>query len=1500
MRRANGLTSRAGVAIITAVALLCGFLAPAPAWADDPDTPIEWTNELLLDPPSRPAIVVVPSTTITGTLSLNTTTGAISGISGLDSSGLGSQCMFQIFGGASSAIPYQSCIGSNTTNGQSVAIPGAPDRMLSGTHPSLQWIVAEARDHIASVYSVPVDDRIDAFAQDQIRAYVLIRLIGIADKEAYGQPLTANERMALGWMNDRLIQPEQLIADAAYKEWQSWSNQRCWYSPPQAPAWIAQPRGLPQNVRDYCGNSRSFGNLFTFAATPSVEDFRTWGLYRVAGESNLITLAGPDQQGPMVGTMAGYAQLAGFGAGVAAGAAVYAGLAASSAAATSVAVAMGSAVATGTPQLAAWIATQAAQSAAVGVGAGTAAATIVVISLVTLVVSSIQFHESQQIGPTLAAEATAAGASDDPLGLRVLQAQNAGKPFPQDLADNPPAYRVNGIENRLASLVANNVAVGSERTGTWADADHTTFDQRFRLGANTVNQVTIPKADGTTSTVWFSKGWIIEQDSDGVRRPTLTLDYVNAEGDTEQAWRHGDSFYVLTYHEDSNQTATTTTRKGPLHFQGQSLLVDLAEREEELVGGARPGAAGLLVPGTPVHLRPNPYHANGNFDLEDFLDGYVYAWKVNRIDEDGTVTPLTFDYRPQGSNSNYGARFIPDRAGSYSATVTITKPGDPEAIPVTGQVEFQITEPDVTIPLLALHDDGVAQLRVQMRLEQRTAVEGQIDVQVQWPGQIDSDEPGPVTSVTVTCLRYDAVTCNTPDSDLSNDFGTALQHTLSPESDLTDGVVVTVSTPGGATRTQRLEIDQSLHLGFVEGPGLKDGQHGGIFFDRRLTSITLPAAVEGNMPNYAVAAVANLNGAEDVWIVDPETNAPGLAIDLFPDTEKVGRFLASVDEHDGQWLLTVRAVPVSDDIGSVTVPISVEASDGRRANLRVSINVLVAPDDKYRGVLHDDIEGPSFVVARLPELIPDIAGGAANWDAYAGEVCVGLDGHSLCGPVAEIVGDGDNPFPFEKLLPRGITPGIHRASTWLPQASEQVWDTPVIVPFALSSSPPVVSGLSWDTATVQATITPGTTTGTSTPVPLARVECALDGGAWVACFAGGDDATWSPGSLSAGQHELLLRVYDTAGNYATHTLGFDRDAPAFEEAETWVDPPQQFGNVVTIYDSGPGTEYVDVATSTVLAPGNHQVTDTLTVRAQALPGYRILPGVTREWTFTVDPGLIVVPVVPAPIVNDNLMLLPWPWPAGVTYTDRYGWPYEAGSYRLWEGESDTVVFARPAEGYTFTASAVTEWYFNYTEEVPRTLGLSDASVQQSKPVGGTFERYVVIVRDADGAPVAGQAVIFEIAQGATFGEGGPSLSQVASDSNGIAATSFPVIATSVGPVTATARLARGDAVPLGQRTVAPSSPASAEVVVQPEVVGGRIRLVFEITNTSAIPVSAQLRTRYGTKAVPSFASGAKATVVVNTGLRDVPAGEAVLALTSAAGTHEIAVPYPAADATPAS
>ncbi|HMR49811.1 MAG TPA: Ig-like domain-containing protein, partial [Arachnia sp.] len=1338
----------------------------------------------------------------------------------------------------------------------------------------------------------------------QIRAYVMTRLLGIADKEAYGQALTANERMALGWLNERLIQPEQLIAKAAHEEWQRWSNLRCAYAPPQAPSWVPQPLGLPQNVRDYCNNSRSFANIFTFAATPSVEDFRTWGLYRVARESGLALL-GPDltsagAEGATVGTIGAYVQLGGFAAGVAAGTAVYAGLAASSVAATAVATAMGSSIAASIPAFPAWIAAGPAMSAAAGVTAGAAVVTTVLISLVTLAVSSVQFHEMQQIGPTLAASAAATAATDDPLGLRALQAQNVGKPFPQDVLAHPPAYRTNGIESRLASLVANNVAVGSERTGTWLDAEHTTFDLRFRQGTQNVNQVTIPKADGTTSTVWFSKGWFIEEDSAGVRRPTLSLDYINAQGRPEQAWRSGDSFYVLTYHEGPDKTASVTTRTGALHFQGQSLLVDLAEREEELVGGVRPGAAGLLLPGVPVHLRPNPYHANGNFSLEDFLDGYVYTWQVNRVHADGTATPVTFDYRAQGSNARYGARFIPTSPGAYSATVTVTKPGDPEAVPLTGRVDFQISEPDVTIPVLALHDDGRTQLRVQMQLEQKTGLEGQIDVQVQWPGLIGSDDPGPVTSVTVTCLRYDFVTCTTPDSDLSNEFGTALRHTLSPESDLTDGVIVTVSTPGGATRTQRLEIDQSLRLAFEEGPGLREGQQGGIFFHPRLTSLTVPAAVEDNIAAYAVAAVANVNDAEYVSIIDPETNGPAAAVDLFPDGDKAGRFLASVDERDGRWLLFIGATPRPDDIGSVTVPISVWASDGRRANIRVTINTLVAPDDKYRGVLNNDINPLDFTVDHLPAMTPDIAGGAAEWDAYDGEVCLGLDGQSLCGPVAEIVGDGDNPFPFDKLLPRGFERGPHRASVWLPEGSDQAWEIPVSVTFALRSSPPVVAGLSWDTTVLHATITPGAHNDTGAPIPLDRVECTLDGGAPVTCFDGGDSQTWNPGTLTAGPHELRLRVVDTAGNYATHTLEFDRDAPSSELIETYVAAPSHDGNVVTIPDSLPEVEYLDVDTNTALTPGKHQLTGTLSVKARALPGYVIVPGRPTEWTFVADPNLIEVGV-PAPVLNDNILMLPQPLPAGVYYVNEWtGGHFSGSTFEMLPDDPELVVHARPEEGYTFSAETVTDWVFAYSEEPPLTLGIADASAPQTKPVGGTFDRYVVIVRDADGKPVAGRAVTFEIGQGATFGDGGPTVQRVITDSNGIAGTSLPVIATSVGPVTATARLALGDAIPLGGRTVAASSPASAEVVVRPEAVGGRVRYVFEITNTSAVPLTAQLRTRFGTKAIPSFAPGTKATVTINTGLRAVEAGEGVLALTSATGTHEIAVAYPAADGAPAS
>lgn len=1102
--------------LVTAVATLVATLAPS-ASADDP-------------PPDGGTITFVGQTpTIESTLTINQDF-SISGSANIDTTGVGSQCA-PVTGGSF-------CLG--TRDDDVIKING----FGVSSDSALRWISNEAVDFLSGLYDVPNDDRITAYARPEIRAYVANRVLSIVTKAAYGQPLTDKEQVTLDWLNDRLVSQQKALAEAAYAEWQKYNYAPCGYTPPAAPSWVPDPRPLPGNVFSYCHIHPGLA-VYSLPPMPSADDFRTWGMYRAAAGTGL-QYAEPGQS-ITPGEMSAYIAMAGTAAAIAAGFGAY-GLAQMS---TTVAQLGVDALGLGLQVVhaASWEITYAwVDTIAVGAGAIGLAGLVVgiITALLNIALFSWQFAENMKVGPELAQSVATAAGNTDPLGLEALKAQNAGKTFP----DGSHPYLDNGLPLQLLAMMTSLVATGDEPTGLWPGSAHTDDDLRFKVGDTPADQISVPKSDGSRSTVWFSKKWMIEQTHDklgnetGPPRAVLAVQYLNPQGKVDIAYRTGAGFQIATVDPDDKDEMTV--RVGPMSFKqadGQQVQVGVLPKVAPDLGGPRPSAAGRLVIGTPVNLRPNPVDAAGNFaGLDGFVDGYAYDWKLSRA-QGGSWVDVAFEDRPFNGNDTYGARFVPTQAGNYRATVTMTPDEDPAAAK-QGTVTFTVAPPVLTVPTLRLVDNGGDQVGVKVQATMNTPLERPVRVDIQWPGDLLVAGPGPTSTATVTCHNVDAFTCMTTDS--GADFGDALTHTVTPTTRMRDGVKVTVSdVDGTGAVSQDLWFDSALRPSFTAPPSAPSGQVGALRFDRYLSTLTVPVGMDGNDPNFKIATVLPGSAGTDlVSIVDPVSQTTRAAVDLFPGTDpKKGRYLASVEKSGNQWVLQVYARTKLDDVGAYTVPLTIQQRDGRRATLFLIINPVVAPNQLFRGAVVSDIDPDDIGVTKVPVLSSVVTGGEAAWGDYTGQLCVSLTGENdatprKCGPVADMVGSEDDPvpFPYEQLFPHGISGGRHVASAWLP-ASSRTWDVPISQTFIMASDPPDVEGLGWDGHKLRATITPGTTRSSSQPVPITTVSCTLDGAVLAPCFdeAGGE---LTPGTLAPGPHQLSVKVVDEADNYDTETYSF--------------------------------------------------------------------------------------------------------------------------------------------------------------------------------------------------------------------------------------------------------------------------------------------------------------------------------------------------------------------------
>jgi|GEM_PF-3186834 len=1031
-------------------------------------------------------------------------------------------------------------------------VAGGPEAMAA-----LGWIVEEGIEAIRAMYGVPHDARIQRYAAAEIRAYVFTRILDILDKYAYGHTLTAEEHATFTFVEESVLAIDREVTTAAYEEYQHWQQSGCAYVPPPAPAFVADPVGLPDDVRRWCTRAHNlYDQLFVFAPPqPTAEHFQAWGAYRNTQELGLDALDEAEAQAMLVDTISAGAVLGGVAVAIGAAAITSALVGSSAALAGAVAGAMGASAATGAAMTAFGPAVVGAMISGTAAMAAASVVAIVILAVVVTAVAIVQLVEHAKVGETIVARMNQAAEASDPFGLDALRALGADRPLRGDLdPGNLPAYR--GQENaaRLAQLVTTWLTVTPsgvlvpDATGVWADNATTTRDFRFEVtddaGTRVVDAITVPAGDGAFQEVRFSDSWMIVTPQGGQPTATLSFRFRDVAGtDLFAARSAGPSGGWVLTRASSAGSGFQGARAAFIRFvdeNGQQVTARIEPPQVELAG-PHPTVVGPLVPGRVVNLRPNPVGADGSFDLARYTNDFSYRWQLDRFDPDsGTWQPVALE-----TPNAYGTRFTPDEVGQYRAMVTMSDLDDPAADDVTGLVQFRITSPEIVVDTLQLTDDGRDSLGLELRLSEPVASDT-FTVEVQWPAELGTG---------VRATSTETIACSTLGIDCESGpiVREYLTHTLSPTAELSTGVIVTIRNSYGSVLSRTFDLahpDRPVIVEPFRTPSAE--QLGTVRFGQTGAAVQLVAETDASTnTNYMIAAVEPGDGDPDASFsfVQPGGQRPTTIFPLGPDSLQVSVYR---DGGTDRWAIGLWGAPRLDQVGSYEFPLVVQQGvTGGVSGIMVRLEIAASPEDRYRGVLVSSLDPRlTEVVPSVPVLQPQIIGGRVGWQDYTGEVCVSLREVSLptppavrCGPAAEFF-DADGapaPFPYESLMPGGVPATTLLARLWL--ADEDDASAPAFagaheVRFLLESAPPRITTLDWDAAAGAALLA---LEPSAPSAPITVVDCELDGapaGCWG--VAGG---SWQPAGLAPGSHTVLVHVRDAARNFTTRQLSFTVPQP---------------------------------------------------------------------------------------------------------------------------------------------------------------------------------------------------------------------------------------------------------------------------------------------------------------------------------------------------------------------
>lgn len=925
---------------------------------------------------------------------------------------------------------------------------------------ALNWIVAEGISVLRGVYDLPNDERILRYARPQLRTYIVERLIDIMDRKVYGIPLTADEQRALTFVENEMLSDDRALAQASYDEFMLWKSDRCSYRPPPAPPSVENPATMPEKVVKWCNRAQHPSHVaFTFAPPiPSAEHFRAWGSYRAADKLGLDVLHDPVVAANSHGMAQTGVALGGMALALGAGAAAAALAGSVSAISAGMVALIGSQAAV--PLFVAKVGYLPVTAAVSAVGAAAAATIVaaVIFALVLTAVSIWQLVEHESVGVDLKQDLDDATAATDPLGLEPLTAIHSGKPLNSDLdPDAPPSYRTQAAIGKLITDTVLWTSV-NERRETIADptrlypSNQTTGDdiqlvQKVGSGeARTVRSVTIPLEDGPAE-IRFHRGWMIVDPASGPPRPALSVTYLDASRESTLLTRAPSSlggFYLTRADKVSKGITGEHVKKITfLDAARREVTVRLLPVDFQRLEGPRPSAVGPLLAGRPVILRPNPVNLDGTTMPADEAESrYGYDWSVRRFDR------ATGELVDAAASKAFGPRFTPVEAGQYEARVTMSDVDEP-TLRKHGLVEFTVQAPPMEETTLALLDDGVEDLEVDLQVTEPVANDD-VRIVVTWPGDIGS-QTRPTTVLELPCQQSGPVECTTQRTGPSD----LLQRRITTSTDLRQPVLVRISNGYGATEVHELHID-SAERPRIAAPeaGSNDDEKGGVTVGESTIQVEMPLA--DDTPYYIAARlVPGVGTGDDFALVDPATGFTVANLTM-PGTRAV--HASVVEDDDGTWRLVVWGTPGVGDLGTYEVPIVIQQTNVARTLAVVVVHVTPSGGERFRGALQSNVDPFDTAVDVPPDLAAAVLGGRVEWPRYRGGMCISLQ-HTASGPPQQKCGplstffDSDgraHPFPYAELFPGGMPAGGYRARAWLTTPDAHVDTEPIQMSFHLT------------------------------------------------------------------------------------------------------------------------------------------------------------------------------------------------------------------------------------------------------------------------------------------------------------------------------------------------------------------------------------------------------------------------------------------------------------------
>ncbi len=1057
-------TARARVWLVAIGALVATSLqANVPAHAEDP------------------VVIDLPVSTYTNPVQVtyaDTTTIIPSDISipvGEQGGQVASQCS-SIPGGSLSGGYGSLCMGNPAPN-------AAPPEPISGGEDlvpfvkdadaaaALNPLVAEAAQYVRATYDLPSDARIGKYARAEMRAYLVSRLLDIMDRDASNIILTQQERTALDFVEAEQIADDRALTDAAVGQLGLYQASECVYSPPVAPASVTNPLPVPDDVQDWCGvlhHPEATAAVFA-PPIPTVDDFTTWGSYAISEDLGLDamaddvvkaqtrdavltlgllgTIAGAIGAGALAATLAGtFSSVAFLAAGIAGSASVGG-------------AALGSAV----PGVAtAFVAT--------GIAAAATIAVVAVVALAVIAFALYLFIQHEGVGMELVRRQRLAQKSTDPFGLDELKDDWAGTPPRSQIdPDNPPAYRTGQAILRLTAKVTQWTTVQhipatatdppitqvvADPSTLWADNASTPADQKFMVSVDggpeqPASSITVPQ-DGGYATVRFSRDWMIVKRPGEAERAALSFGYIDTLGKSRMAMRAPRTVGGFLVAAGDASGDLVGAKLNPITFknqQNQTVSVRIPTTNLSGLAGPRPTAVGPLIAGRVVILRPNPVGpTGGSIDPGVAEADYDYAWTVNRLDpETGTWPEVT-------TSTLFGPSFVPTQTGTYDVRVTMSEKGDP-SIKKYGQLRFTIEPPPITPAVLQLIDNGSDQVQVDVQLTEPVPTDA-MNVRVDWPSELG--QSGTSDILMTPCIQTDPLECTTPRTGPANQ----LTHQLTPLTDLRQPVRVTIYNGYGAALTQELFIGGPGRPSF--GPptaGVNDGLPGEVNTSDGITRVVMPFGLSRFDEYEAAVVVPSVGGGDEIQIVDPSNPDQTVTSTLVPGTTNV---VVTVAKVDGTWRLLVEGNPRIGDLGTHDLPLVLsQISTNRRSLVVLAVDIVPSTKDRYRGGLQSTVDPLNFGVATPPSIDPVLLGGRADYAAYTGDICVGLQYEpGPFSPVREKCGPRDwflQPsgeafqFPYAELFPEGMDVGQYVTSIRLLGQDPTVDNTPTTSSFFLTS-----------------------------------------------------------------------------------------------------------------------------------------------------------------------------------------------------------------------------------------------------------------------------------------------------------------------------------------------------------------------------------------------------------------------------------------------------------------